>query len=77
MNEQLTATDLTHRDMLRATCAMIDARWPGRYDDLIGRLEALTRLITRTSVREICELPHLSIDEEDECDRQRNAQEGN
>lgn len=77
MNEQLTVADITHRDMLRSTCAMIDARWPGRYDDLIGRLEALARLITRTSMQTICELPHQSITEEDECEQRRAAtQEG-
>lgn len=67
----LTATDITHRDMLRSTAAMINARWPHQYGDLAQRLEDLT---LRIHTAAICELAHLSIDEE-ECDRQRLAPE--
>lgn len=62
----LSTRDEIHRDLLRSTAAMIEARWPGRYADLAQRLEDLTLRIAGTV---ICELPHLSIEEEDECDR--------
>jgi len=71
--KNLSTRDWTHRDMLKATAAMINGRWPGRYGDLIGRLEALAREIEHTSLAEICELPHESIDEEEECERRRLA----
>lgn len=77
MTGQLTVADITHRDMLRSTSAMIQAGWPGQYDGLAERLEALAQLIIRTNVREICELPRQSITEEDECEQRRAAtQEG-
>jgi hypothetical protein len=46
----LTVRDLTHRDMLRSAAAMIQTRWPGRYEgDLALRLEALADRIVRES----------------------------
>jgi hypothetical protein len=67
----LSAADITHRDMLRSTAAMINNRWPGQYGDIAQRLEDLTLRIDGIGTS-MCELPHLSIDEE-ECDRQRAA----
>lgn len=69
----LTAADITHRNMLRSTAAMINNRWPHRFGDIAQRLEDLTQLIDAAG---LCELPHLSIDEEEECDRRRLAREG-
>jgi len=43
----LSPRDLTHRDMLRSTAAMIQQRWPGRYEgNLALRLEILADSIT-------------------------------
>lgn len=46
----LSTRDLVHRDMLRSTAAMIQARWPGRYEgDLAIRLEALADRVMQES----------------------------
>ena len=68
----LSAADIAARHTLRSAAAMIDQRWPGRFGDIAQRLEDLTRLIDNTSLA-ICELPHLRIAEEEECDRQRRT----
>lgn len=70
----MNVRDLTHRDMLRSTAAMIQSRWPGRYEgDLAARLEQLADRVAVESRKktEMCELPHASIAEEEECERLR------